>query len=34
MNAHDPLALFRPVLWLAAAAFCTGFGGYMVLSAG
>ena len=34
MNAHDPLVLFRPVLWIAATAFCAGFGGYMMLSGG
>lgn len=28
---HSPLAMFRPVLWLAVAAFTAGFGGYMIL---
>ncbi len=28
---HSPLGMFRPVLWLAAAAFAAGFGGYMIL---
>lgn len=27
----SPLGIFRPILWLAAAAFVTGFGGYMIL---
>lgn len=31
MNAQGPLSMFRPVLWLAAAAFAAGFGGYLVL---
>ena len=36
MKAHPPIAgsplgLFRPVLWLAAAGFAAGFGGYMAL---
>jgi hypothetical protein len=36
MKAHppigqSPLGLFRPVLWLAAAGFAAGFGGYMAL---
>ncbi len=31
---HDrgPLSMFRPVLWLAAAAFAAGFGGYLMMS--
>lgn len=28
---QSPLGMFRPVLWLAAAAFAAGFGGYMIL---
>jgi len=28
---QSPLAMFRPVLWLAAAAFAAGFGGYLLL---
>jgi hypothetical protein len=32
MNAHGPLSIFRPVLWLAAAAFAAGFGGYLAMS--
>lgn len=28
---QSPLSMFRPVLWLAAAAFAAGFGGYMIL---
>ncbi|WP_426010322.1 hypothetical protein [Caulobacter sp. DWR2-3-1b2] len=32
MNADNPLSMFRPVLWLAAAAFATGFGGYMMIA--
>lgn len=28
---QSPLAMFRPVLWLAVAAFTAGFGGYMIL---
>ncbi|WP_422182192.1 hypothetical protein [Caulobacter sp.] len=32
MNAHRPLSTFRPVLWLAAAAFATGFGGYLIMA--
>ena len=28
---QSPLAMFRPVLWLAAAAFAAGFGGYLIL---
>lgn len=33
MNARSgPLSMFRPVLWLAAAAFATGFGGYLMMS--
>jgi hypothetical protein len=31
-NAHGPLSMFRPVLWLAAAAFAAGFGGYLAIS--
>ena len=33
MTFHPPLTMFRPVLWIAAAAFCAGFGGYVMLSA-
>ena len=32
MNARGPLSMFRPVLWLAAAAFAAGFGGYLAMS--
>ena len=32
MNADNPLSMFRPVLWLAAAAFATGFGGYLMMT--
>lgn len=28
---QTPLDMIRPVLWMAAAAFATGFGGYLVL---
>jgi hypothetical protein len=28
---QSPLGMLRPVLWVAAAAFAAGFGGYMVL---
>lgn len=28
---QSPLGMFRPVLWLAAAAFAAGFGGYLIL---
>jgi hypothetical protein len=28
---QSPLGMFRPVLWLAAAAFAAGFGGYLFL---
>lgn len=28
---QTPLDMIRPVLWMAAAAFAAGFGGYMVL---
>jgi len=31
MNVQNPLTMFRPVLWIAAAAFCAGFGGYLML---
>jgi hypothetical protein len=31
-RTQGPLAMFRPVLWLAAAAFAAGFGGYIMLS--
>lgn len=34
MNAQDPLSILRPMLWLAAAAFATGFGGYLALAQG
>jgi hypothetical protein len=34
MNAQDPLSMLRPVLWLAAAAFAAGFGGYLALAQG
>jgi len=32
MNADGPFAMLRPVLWLAAAAFAAGFGGYLALA--
>jgi len=32
MNTHGPFSMFRPVLWLAAAAFAAGFGGYLIIS--
>ncbi|CAN5146429.1 hypothetical protein BH10PSE4_BH10PSE4_42630 [soil metagenome] len=32
MNAQGPLSMFRPVLWLAAAAFAAGFGGYLMMA--
>ncbi len=32
MNADNPLSMFRPVLWLAAAAFAAGFGGYLMMA--
>jgi hypothetical protein len=32
MDAHGPLSMLRPMLWLAAAAFATGFGGYLAMS--
>ena len=28
---QSPLDMIRPVLWMAAAAFAAGFGGYLVL---
>ncbi|NQE62223.1 hypothetical protein [Caulobacter sp. RHG1] len=28
---QTPLDMIRPVLWMAAAAFATGFGGYLIL---
>jgi hypothetical protein len=28
---NGPLAMLRPMLWLAAAAFAAGFGGYLAL---
>ncbi|MFT4251872.1 MAG: hypothetical protein QM608_05270 [Caulobacter sp.] len=31
MNAPPPMPLVRPMLWLAAAAFATGFGGYLLV---
>jgi hypothetical protein len=31
-HAQGPLSMFRPVLWLAAAAFAAGFGGYLMMS--
>jgi hypothetical protein len=34
MNAQSPLSMFRPVLWLAAAAFAAGFGGSLALVQG
>jgi len=34
MNADRPLSMLRPVLWLAAAAFAAGFGGYLVMAQG
>jgi hypothetical protein len=33
MNADGPLSMLRPVLWLAAAAFAVGFGGYLAVAA-
>lgn len=32
MPDPGPLSMFRPVLWLAAAAFAAGFGGYLMMS--
>jgi hypothetical protein len=32
VNARGPLSTFRAVLWLAAAAFAAGFGGYLIVS--
>lgn len=32
INARGPLSMFRPILWLAAAAFAVGFGGYLMIS--
>lgn len=32
MNAQGPLSMLRPVMWLAAAAFAAGFGGYLALA--
>lgn len=32
MDADNPLSMLRPVLWLAAAAFAAGFGGYLVVA--
>jgi len=32
MDAHTPFSMLRPVLWLAAAAFAAGFGGYLAVS--
>ena len=32
MDADSPLSMLRPVLWLAAAAFAAGFGGYLAMS--
>jgi hypothetical protein len=34
MDANGPLSMLRPVLWLAAAAFAIGFGGYLAVAAG
>jgi len=34
MNADSPLSMLRPVLWLAAAAFAAGFGGYLAMAPG
>ncbi|WP_232792933.1 hypothetical protein [Caulobacter hibisci] len=31
MEAPRPLPLVRPMLWLAAAAFAAGFGGYLLV---
>jgi len=33
MDADGPLSMLRPVLWLAAAAFAVGFGGYLAVAA-
>lgn len=30
-TGQTPLDMIRPVLWMAAAAFATGFGGYLLL---
>lgn len=30
-QTQTPLDMIRPVLWMAAAAFATGFGGYLML---
>ena len=32
MDAQGPLSMLRPVLWLAAAAFAVGFGGYLAVA--
>ena len=32
MNAQSPLSMLRPSMWLAAAAFAAGFGGYLALA--
>ena len=34
MDAQGPLSMLRPMLWLAAAAFAMGFGGYLALAQG
>ncbi|WP_240903433.1 hypothetical protein [Caulobacter sp. 602-2] len=34
MEAPRPLPLIRPMLWLAAAAFTAGFGGYLLMGLG
>ncbi|MGR4862832.1 hypothetical protein [Caulobacter sp. LARHSG274] len=33
MDADGPFSMLRPVLWLAAAAFAVGFGGYLAVAA-
>ena len=34
MEAPRPLPMIRPMLWLAAAAFTAGFGGYLLVGLG
>ena len=34
MDAQGPLSMLRPMLWLAAAAFAMGIGGYLALAQG
>lgn len=34
MEAPRPLPLIGPILWLAAAAFSAGFGGYLLVGLG